>query len=120
MHTLNLPIDIFFKSLADDYGDRAIGVILSGSGSDGSRGIRDIKEARGMIMAQRPDTAKFNGMPNSAISTGIVDFKLNPDQMGEKIIDYIKHPYVRYKGICEKILLKNEDVIENIVRLIKE
>jgi two-component system, chemotaxis family, CheB/CheR fusion protein len=63
---VTLPIDHFFRSLAQDYGDRSIGIILSGTGSDGSRGLREIHEAGGLVIAQSPETAKFDGMPNAA------------------------------------------------------
>src|SRR6476661_3394634 len=62
-----LPIDHFFRSLAQDLGDRAVGIVLSGTGSDGSRGLRDIRAAGGLVIAQSPDSAKFDGMPKSAI-----------------------------------------------------
>jgi chemotaxis response regulator CheB len=78
---LNLPIDIFLRSLAEDQGEKAIGVILSGTGSDGVRGLRAIKEAGGMVMAQSPESAKFDGMPRAAIDTGLVDVVLPPDEM---------------------------------------
>src|SRR6056297_558626 len=67
---LNLPIDIFMKSLAMDQGEKSIGIILSGTGSDGMQGIRAIKESGGMAIVQDKETAKFDGMPKSAISTG--------------------------------------------------
>ena len=85
---LNLPIDIFFEALAEDQGERALGVVLSGTGSDGTRGIRAIKEAGGVVMVQDADTAKFNGMPNSAIATGIVDFILPPDRIAGELVSY--------------------------------
>ncbi|WP_052055516.1 chemotaxis protein CheB [Myxosarcina sp. GI1] len=69
----NFPIDIFFKSLAKNFARQTIGVILSGSGSDGSQGIRVIKEAGGVTIVQEPATAEFDGMPLSAIDTGVVD-----------------------------------------------
>lgn len=71
---LNLPIDIFFHSLGEELKDRAIGIILSGTGSDGSRGIKTIKENGGIVLVQDPDTAQFDGMPKSAIYTNLVDF----------------------------------------------
>lgn len=77
---LVLPIDIFFKSLAEDQGERAVGVILSGTGSDGTRGVRAIKEAGGMVMVQEENSAKFGGMPDSAIATGLADFVLPPSR----------------------------------------
>jgi two-component system, chemotaxis family, CheB/CheR fusion protein len=91
-HVINLPIDIFFRSLADDYGDRSIGIILSGTGSDGTLGIRAIKGTGGMVMAQDDISAKFDGMPKSAISTGLVDYILPADKMPEELLKYVKHP----------------------------
>ncbi len=73
---LSLPIDTFFRSLAQDCGERAVGIILSGTGSDGSRGIRAIHDAGGLVIAQSEDTAKFDGMPRSAVETGVVDLVL--------------------------------------------
>jgi len=75
---LNLPIDIFLRSLAVDKGKKAIAVILSGTGSDGTLGLKSVKEAGGMIMVQDEKSAKFDGMPKSSISTGIVDYILKP------------------------------------------
>jgi two-component system, chemotaxis family, CheB/CheR fusion protein len=73
MHGLTLPIDHFFRSLAQDVGPDAVAIVLSGSGSDGSRGIRDIKRAGGRVFVENPASAKFDGMPLSALATGIVD-----------------------------------------------
>lgn len=87
-HGLNLPIDIFFQSLAEDRGEKAIGIILSGTGSDGTRGIRSIKEVGGMVMVQAEDSAKFDGMPRSAISTGIVDYVLPVAQLPEELQNF--------------------------------
>lgn len=75
---LNLPIDILFHMLGESYKDKAIGIILSGTGSDGSRGIKTIKEAGGTILVQEPTSAQFDGMPNSAIMTNLPDFILPP------------------------------------------
>lgn len=77
------PIDRFFDSLASEYGDRAIAVILSGTASDGSRGISAIKSAGGMVLVQDPETAEFDGMPRSAINTGLVDLVLPIEKMPE-------------------------------------
>jgi len=92
-HGINLPIDIFLRSLAEDQEDHAVGIILSGTGSDGVHGIRAIKEAGGLVMVQEPSTAKFDGMPNSAIGTGIADFVLDPRDMAGTLASYGKHPY---------------------------
>src|SRR6267142_5070945 len=73
MHGLTLPIDQFFRSLAQDLGPDAVGIILSGSGSDGSRGVREIKRLGGRVFVENPDSAKFDGMPLSALATGMID-----------------------------------------------
>ena len=83
---LNLPIDIFFHSLGEEFMDKSFGVILSGTGSDGSRGIKTIKEAGGTILVQEPSTAQFDGMPNSAISTNLTDFVLSPKGIADKLV----------------------------------
>lgn len=91
--TLNLPIDIFFRSLAKELGDRAVAIVLSGTGSDGARGIRAVKEAGGMIMVQAEASAKFAGMPASAIATGAADFILPVEEMPAQLVNFARHPY---------------------------
>jgi len=85
-----LPIDFFFQSLADDQGSRAIGIILSGTGSDGTSGIRAIKERDGLVLVQDEGSAQFDGMPRSAIYTGLVDLVLPPEDMGGKLVEYVE------------------------------
>ncbi len=89
---LNFPIDIFLQSLGEDAGDRAIGVVLSGTGSDGSEGLRMLNESGGIGMAQDPATAEFDGMPHSAIATRIVDSIGSPQELAEVIYDFVKAP----------------------------
>ncbi|HTV23024.1 MAG TPA: chemotaxis protein CheB [Polyangiaceae bacterium] len=89
---LMLPIDIFFRSLAEDMGERAIGIVLSGAGSDGARGIRDIHEAGGLVLCQDESSAYFDGMPRSARETGVVDFILPPAQMPSALLDHVRDP----------------------------
>ncbi|MGE5456910.1 MAG: chemotaxis protein CheB, partial [Methanococcaceae archaeon] len=72
-HGLRLPIDLFFRSLADDQKDHSIGIILSGMGSDGSMGLKAIKEKAGIVLVQDPSNAKFESMPRSAIDAVVVD-----------------------------------------------
>ncbi|MCJ8165038.1 PAS domain-containing protein [Pontibacter sp. E15-1] len=86
----NFAIDLFFASLAKDRGQCAIGVVLSGTGTDGTKGIKAIKEAGGMVVVQDPGTAKFDGMPRSAIEAGHADYVLSPEKMPEEIINYTK------------------------------
>ncbi|MBK1703984.1 chemotaxis protein CheR [Halochromatium glycolicum] len=88
---LALPIDLFFGTLARAYKQRAIGVILSGTGSDGTRGAVAINDAGGLLLAQDPETAKFDGMPRSVIATGLVDAILPPEELGPRILDHISH-----------------------------
>ena len=89
-HALNLPVDLFLESAADDMGDRILAVILSGSGSDGSRGIRAVKEMGGVVLAQSPDDAKFNGMPLSAIQTGLTDGEGSATQLAEIVANTVR------------------------------
>ena len=84
-HGLTLPIDLFLRSLAQDAGDKAVAVILSGSGSDGSRGVVEVSKAGGTVFCESPDTAQFNGMPLSAIQTGHVDQVMAPDDIAAAI-----------------------------------
>jgi len=89
---LTLPIDIFFRSLAQDAGSRSIAVVLSGTGSDGSRGICDIHDAGGFVVVQDRESARFDGMPKSAAETGVADLILPPAQMPAALLTYTKHP----------------------------
>ena len=90
-HTLTLPIDIFLSSLAEAFGRKSIGVILSGTGSDGSRGAIAINAAGGFLMAQDTTTAKFDGMPASVINTGLVDAILDAEQLAQRLIAHINN-----------------------------
>ncbi|MGZ4958212.1 MAG: chemotaxis protein CheB [Methylomonas sp.] len=116
---INLPIDIFLRSLAEDIGEKAIAVILSGTGSDGTRGIRSIKEQGGMIMVQSEESAKFDGMPKSAITTGLADFVLPPEEMPEQLLSFIKHPYAN-KTDRSMVLTTDEDNLTRIFALLRE
>ncbi|MBD0374951.1 MAG: hypothetical protein ICV51_04900 [Flavisolibacter sp.] len=90
----NTAIDIFLKSLAEDQGSKAIAVVLSGTGTDGTRGVEAIQQHGGIVLVQDPTSAKFDGMPNSAIAAGFADFILSPEAMPEEIINYVKErPY---------------------------
>lgn len=87
--TLSHPIDLFFRSVANDLGRYGAAVVLSGTGSDGSRGIRDVHEAGGLVLCQDAESAAFDGMPVNAQETGVVDVVLSPDAMGPAIQRYI-------------------------------
>ena len=90
---INLPVDIFLKSLAEDQNENAVGVILSGTGSDGTRGVRAVKEWGGLVLVQDEATAKFDGMPRAAASTGVADFVLPPEEMPSQLVACLRHPY---------------------------
>lgn len=122
LQTLNLPIDILFRSMASDLGKYAIGIVLSGSGSDGSLGIRSIKEEGGMVMVQDNATAQFSSMPNSSIATGTVDYILPPESMGEELVGYIKHPYIKEHKLLQEINndRKTSDIFEKVIKVLRD
>jgi len=88
---LRLPIDFFFRSLAEDQRERSVGVILSGMGSDGTLGLRAIKEMAGVALAQDPATAKFDGMPRSAIDAGLADIMAPAEELFARLATYLQH-----------------------------
>src|SRR5215831_17797777 len=88
------PIDFFLRSLAEEQSNRAIGVILSGTASDGTLGLEVIKAEGGITFAQDEKSARYDGMPRSAIAAGCVDFVLPPDRIAEEIARIARHPYV--------------------------
>src|SRR3954466_2238587 len=87
---LTLPIDVFFRSLAQDCGARAIAVVLSGGGSDGSRGARAVHDAGGLVLVQDEETAQFDGMPRTARETGVADWVLPPQEMPRILLDHAR------------------------------
>jgi len=90
----HMPIDRFLRSLAGECGSRAIGVILSGTGSDGSAGVEAIKAAGGVTFAQDAATAKFATMPQAAVTTGCVDFVLPPERIAAELVRIGRRPYI--------------------------
>jgi two-component system CheB/CheR fusion protein len=90
---LQMPIDRFLRSLAQEYGRRAVGVILSGAGADGAAGLEAVKAAGGMTFAQDPRTAKFSSMPKTAIESGCVDFVLSPEGIAAELTKLGRYPY---------------------------
>lgn len=116
---LTLPIDTFLRSLAQDVGPMSVGIILSGTGSDGSRGIRAIHEVGGLAIAQSEETAKFDGMPRSAIETGVVDFILPPEGMAAALLKHAAHPWAVRDGqsLSPSAL---GDGLQAIIRLLRD
>ena len=123
-----LPIDYFFRSLADDQKERAAGIILSGTGSDGSIGLRAIKAESGMTIAQDPQTAKYQGMPRSAIAAGVVDVVKPAGQMLEALLAYARsltksmQPQTKHDAsqTLQKLLILLRDRTGNDFTLYKE
>ncbi len=93
-----MPIDWFFRSLAEEQGNRAIGVILSGTATDGTLGAEAIKAEGGIVFAQDEKTAKYDGMPQSAIAAGCVDFVLSPKKIARELERIAKHPLISSSG----------------------
>ncbi len=91
---VHLPIDYFFRSLAEDQKHQAIGIVLSGTGSDGALGLKAIKGESGMTMVQDPKSAKYAGMPHNAILTGSIDYVLQPIEMPAQLLAYVRGPYL--------------------------
>ena len=90
---LRLPINHFFRALAGDQGERAVCIVLSGTGSDGTLGVRAVKGEGGMAIAQAPETADYDGMPRSAIGTGLIDFVLPPSEMPAQVLEYARRAF---------------------------
>jgi two-component system CheB/CheR fusion protein len=93
----NLPIDYFLRSLASDNTSKAIGIILSGTASDGTLGLKAVKAEGGITFVQEPSSAKFDGMPRSAIAAGVVDFVLTPEEIAKRLVRLAQHPYAAAK-----------------------
>ena len=117
---LRLPIDIFFRALAEDQRDRAIGVILSGMGSDGTLGLHAIKENAGLSLVQDPATAKFDAMPRSAIDAGLADIVAPAEELPARIMAYLKHAPQGMLADPGPILeLKSQSALEEIIVLLR-
>jgi chemotaxis methyl-accepting protein methylase len=115
---LRLPIDFFLRTLAEDRQDKSIGVILSGMGSDGTMGLRAIKEKGGIALVQEPGSARFDSMPRNAINAGLADLVAPAGELPGKIIDYLRHSLLLAKP---GLILEEEDksALEKIVILIR-
>ncbi|MEI7896926.1 MAG: chemotaxis protein CheB [bacterium] len=115
---LRLPVDFFFRSLANDQHDKSIGIILSGMGSDGSLGLKAIKEKNGIVLVQEPASAKFDGMPRSAIDAVIADIVAPASELPAKLIAYIK--FIPLLKTEPEIDDKNKSNLEKIIILLRE
>ncbi len=114
---LRLPVDFFLRSLADDRKEGSIGLILSGMGSDGSTGLRAIKEKNGIVLVQDPDTAKYDSMPRNAIESVLADIVAPPQDLCRKLIEFLKHfPLVKSNIDFE---VKDQSSLEKIIFLLR-
>ncbi|MBL8489832.1 MAG: hypothetical protein JNM82_03540, partial [Rhodocyclaceae bacterium] len=119
---LSLPIDLFFTSLAREYGSRAVAVVLSGTGSDGTRGAVTVNDAGGFLLAQDLESAKFDGMPRSVIATGLVDEVLPPEALAARILDHIHQaprPHL-VQGGQPLVPLEKGSALEEILHLLHQ
>ena len=98
-----LPIDNFFRSLAEDQKEQAIGIVLSGTGTDGTLGLKAVKGDSGMAMVQQPQSAKYAGMPSSAIATGLADYVLPPAAMPKQLVAYAEGPYLTGTAVAAEM-----------------
>lgn len=121
---LTLPIDIFFSSLAEIYQNKSIGIILSGTGTDGTRGAVAINAAGGFLMVQEPESAKFDGMPRSAIGTGIIDAIMPAEDLPERLIAHVRNLPVTKPDLPSKQIpharMTSAEVLAGILQLLHQ
>lgn len=115
---INHRIDVFFVSLAEEMKERSIAVVLSGTGSDGTGGVKAVKEQGGLVIVQDPASAKFDGMPKSAINTGLTDFILSPSDIAEEIVNFCNYPTVA-KPEESTELFSDEALLARIYMILK-
>jgi len=117
-HGLRLPIDFFFRSLAKENGQDAICIVLSGTGTDGTLGLRAIKAELGTVMVQDPESARYDGMPRNAIDTGLADFILPPEKMPGQLIQFVKHSAMN--GAKTRVSVEEQqEVLQKIFAILK-
>jgi two-component system CheB/CheR fusion protein len=114
-----LPIDFFFRSLAQDQHERAICIVLSGTGTDGTLGLRAIKGEGGMAIAQSPESTEYDGMPQSAIATGLVDYVLSPAEMPAQLLAYAAHAFGKAHRPAALPVPKAEGALKKIFVLLR-
>jgi two-component system, chemotaxis family, CheB/CheR fusion protein len=114
-----MPIDFFFRSLAHDQHERAICIVLSGTGSDGTLGVRAVKGEGGIVMVQNPASTEYNGMPQAAIATGLVDYVLSPAEMPAQLIAYVAHAFGGRRRLLPTPPPLVEDALKKIFVLLR-
>ena len=118
-HGQRLPIDFFFRSLAQDQHERAIGIVLSGTGSDGAQGVRAIKGEGGMVIAQNSASSEYDGMPRSAIATGLVDYELPSAEMPAQLINYVAYAFGKLPRTIAISAPRGENALKKIFILLR-
>ncbi len=116
---VNHPIDVFLTSLAEDRRELALAVVFSGTGSDGTGGIKAIKEHGGLVFVQDPQSARFDGMPKSAIGTGLADFILPPADIAAELLNFSHYPVITESAGNDVFLSEDEDTLARIYMLLK-
>lgn len=116
---LRRPIDSFFHSLAEDQKDKAIGIILSGTGTEGALGLKAIKAEGGITIVQNPSTAKFSGMPQSAIVAKVADYILSPEKIPSKLIHYVNKRSIYPTGTTTELTIPFENQLKKILQIIR-
>ncbi len=118
---MRMVVDTFFCSLAEDWGNKAIGVVLSGGDGDGTRGVEAIKAAGGITFAQCEESAQVSSMPNTAVASGHVDFILTPQQMAAELANISLHPYVKESTTVKttEVVSESGDALATIFRLLR-
>ena len=118
-HGARLPFDFFLNSLADAYRERAVCVVLSGTGADGSTGLRAVSEKGGLVIAQDPEEAAYDGMPRSAIATGAVNLVLPVAQIPQALVHYARHPYVTNAVRAASADADDDQSLSEIIELLR-
>ncbi len=113
------PIDFFFRSLAEDRKEKAICIVLSGTGTEGSMGLRAVKGEGGMVMVQDPASAKYDGMPKSAVATGLADYIVPVDKMPEHLVAYVRHAFAGVLERRAKPIPKEDGLLDKIFIIVR-
>ena len=112
------PVDAFFESLAEDQKERAIGIVFSGTGSNGTAGMRMLKAQGGMTMVQDPESAEFTGMPRSVIDVGAADYVLRPEAMPDVLLRYARHPYLTIGDRVATLESRERDELTQVLSIV--
>jgi len=117
-HPFPTPIDFLFHSLATELGSQAVGIVLSGTGSDGTLGITEIHQAGGLVMAESLDSAEYDGMPRSAIATGYVDYVISPKEMAGQLLELTANPSDSRGKTCSLLTKKESASLDRIFSIL--